>query len=400
MCMDGEQLKSLIIESLEQQGFRVDGGRIHPPSNMDKGEVRKLHDVAKRYRIEKSKKGLVRHESRLLERLADGQEVIPEKIVPRLVEVRADSEDELLFRYATLHWSIPISSGYGRRLRFLVVDHSNNKLMGIIGLGDPVISLEARDRWIGWNRDTRHDRLRYVLDAFVLGAIPPYSHLLCGKLMALLAVSSDVQNIFFDKYKRHNSLIRNRIHDIPPVLVTTMSALGRSSIYNRLKYQGGVSYKSVGYTSGYGEFHFSNGLYKEIADYARSHCTPTSRKEQWGKGFRNRREIIRKVLLHIGISDEWLCHGLQREIFVVPLASNTREFLRGEENHPKWFGQSAMDIFTWFRERWLLPRTQRDYRYRQFNPQSYRLWEHDDVGTCHYSLTGTGEGIYTRGGPT
>jgi len=385
MGMDGEQLKSLIIESLEQQGFHVEGGRIHPPSNMDKGEVRKLHDVARRHRIEKSQKGLVRHESRLLEQIAAGQEVIPEKIVPHLVEVKADSEDELLFRYAALHWSIPISSGYGRRLRFLVVDHSNNKLMGIIGLGDPVISLEARDHWIGWNKNTRHDKLRYVLDAYVLGAIPPYSHLLCGKLMALLAVSSDVQNTFFDKYKRHNSLIRSRIQDVPPVLVTTMSALGRSSIYNRLKYPGGVSYQRVGYTAGYGEFHFSNGLYKEIADYARSYCTPTSRKEQWGKGFRNRREIIRKVLSHIGISDEWLCHGIHREIFVVPLASNTREFLRGEENHPKWFGQSAMELFSWFHERWLLPRARRDYRYRQFDPHSYRLWEGNDPSICHNS---------------
>jgi hypothetical protein len=407
MCMDGEQLKSLIIDSLEQQGFHVEDSRISPPSNMAKGEVRKLHDVAKRYRIEKSKKGLVRHERRLLEQVAAGQEVIPEKIMPHLVEIKANSEEELLFRYATLHWSIPVSSGYGRRLRFLVIDNSNNKLMGIIGLGDPVISLEARDRWIGWNRDARHNRLRYVLDAFVLGAIPPYSNLLCGKLMALLAVSSDVRNTFFDKYKKQNSLIRNRIHDIPPVLVTTMSALGRSSIYNRLKYPGGVSYQSVGYTAGYGEFHFSNGLYKEISDYAHSYCTPTSRKEQWGKGFRNRREIIRKVLLHIGISDEWLCHGLKREIFVVPLASNAQKFLCGEDNEPQWFDLSAAELFTWFRERWLIPRAKRDCRYLEFNPSSYRLWEGNNPSICHNSpgevapplvRVVMGEGEYARRG--
>jgi len=363
----------------------VEDNRILPPSNMDKARVRELHGLANRCRVDRMKKGLLRYEATLLTRVAAGQEVIPEKIAPCLVEVKSDSEDALLFRYASLHWSIPVSSGYGRRLRLLVIDNNNDKLMGIIGLGDLVISLAPRDRWIGWNKQTRHERLRHVLDAFVIGAVPPYSHLLCGKLMALLAASSDVQNTFFDKYKRRNSLIRNRIHDIPPVMVTTMSALGRSSIYNRLKYPGGLSYQSVGYTAGYGEFHFSNGLYKEIADYARSYCTPTSKKEQWGKGFRNRREIIRKVLLHIGISDEWLCHGLHREIFVVPLASNAREFLRGEDNQPQWFGQSAIELFSWFHERWLLPRARRDYRYRQFDPRSYRLWEGNDPSICHNS---------------
>ena len=61
------------------------------------------------------------NESKLLSRFASGKEVQPGKIKPRLVEVKRHSQDELLFRYACLHWSIPVSSGYGRRLRFLVM---------------------------------------------------------------------------------------------------------------------------------------------------------------------------------------------------------------------------------------------------------------------------------------
>lgn len=375
--MDAVTLRKLIMESLLEQGFRIDNGQVLPPANMDKDKIRELHSLAVRYRIEKSKGGLYKYEPRLLTRIATGGEVTPERIQPYLVEVHPDSEDELLFRYVSLHWSIPVSKGYGRRLRFLVVDQANNKLIGIIGIGDPVIALAARDKWIGWDQNTRHQRLRFVIDAFVLGAIPPYSYLLCGKLVALLAASSDVRNRFFSKYRGRNSLIQNRSHDVQPVLITTMSALGKSSIYNRLKHPSGLSYISVGYTSGYGEFHFSNGIYRDIAEYASSNCTPTSKKERWGKGFRNRREVIRKVLLHIGISDKWLCHGLQREVFVVPLASNARQFLRGEENQPEWSCQSAADIFTWFRERWLLPRARRDNRYRDFDPESYGLWQEE-----------------------
>lgn len=383
--MDAVTLKKLIIESLEEQGFRIDNNQVLPPDDIDKDKVRTLHTLAVRHRVERGKKGLYKYEPRLLMRIATGGELVPETIQPSLVEVNPDSEDELLFRYISLHWSIPVSKGYGRRLRFLVVDQANNKLIGIIGLGDPIIALAARDKWIGWDRNTRHERLRYVIDAFVLGAVPPYSYLLCGKLIALLAASSDVRSRFFNKYRERHSLIQNRSHDIEPVLITTMSALGKSSIYNRLKYPNGVSYVSVGYTSGYGEFHFSNGLYKDIAQYAFTNCTPTSKNEKWGKGFRNRREVIRKVLLHIGISDEWMRHGLQREIFVVPLASNSREFLRGEQNELVSFRQSATDIFMWFRQRWLLPRAKRDFRYKEFAPESYQLWSGESKEICDQS---------------
>src|ERR671933_745688 len=100
-----------------------------------------MHSIAVKHRIQKAKVRLSRSEPTLLLRFASGAEVVPERITPRLVEVLPDSEDELLFRYASLHWSIPVSSGYGRRLRFLVVDESNDKLMGIIGLGDPVFAI-------------------------------------------------------------------------------------------------------------------------------------------------------------------------------------------------------------------------------------------------------------------
>jgi hypothetical protein len=125
------ELKMLIIGSLKQQGFDIQGGHISPPPDLDKERVRQLHQLAVQHRIERASKNLRRYEPRLLRRIASGSDVAPERIAPRLVEVEPDSEDELLFRYASLHWSIPVSSGYGRRLRFLVIDEHNEKLIGI-----------------------------------------------------------------------------------------------------------------------------------------------------------------------------------------------------------------------------------------------------------------------------
>jgi len=372
--MDAADLRDRIIRSLRAQGFRVKNGVVLPPEELSKERIRELHRTAVFHRIERAREGLFRVEKDLLRHIASGNEVVPSRISPRLVEVQPDSEEELLFRYASLHWSVPVSSGYGRRLRFLVVDDHNGKLMGLIGLGDPVFSLGPRDRWIGWTPSQRRQRLRNVMDAFVLGAVPPYSYLLCGKLVAMLATSGTVRRAFKRKYGGVSSVIRREVHDGRLALITTTSALGRSSLYNRLRFGDRLLYQSVGFTKGSGEFHFSNGLYGAITEFVKTHCEPTAKQERWGIGFRNRREVIRKCLSALGLSSDWIYHGICREVFVVPMAKNTRAFLRGEAARLSWYHHSEAELFEYFRDRWLLPRAAWDHRYRRFDRDSFRLW--------------------------
>jgi hypothetical protein len=373
--MNKKQLRELIEKSLKKQGFHIRDNAIVPPSNLTKDRLRKLHQLSVKHKIDAAEGSLCRFEDQLLSRLAVGNEIDPERITPRLVEVTSRSQDELLFRYASLHWSIPVSAGYGRRLRYLVMDEQNNKLIGIIGLGDPVFALRGRDSWIGWDNAARLKNLRNVMDAFALGAVPPYSSLLCGKLVAALVASDEVRIAFKQKYEGRTSLIKKETLDSRLALVTTTSALGRSSIYNRLKYQDRTLYHAVGFTSGSGEFHFSNGLYGEISKYANKYCIPTAKKEGWGEGFRNKREVVKKCLSKIGLSANWIYHGIEREIYVVPLAHNTREFLRGEHTRLRWYNTSANDLFKYFRSRWLIPRSQREQGYRDWNPEEWRLWQ-------------------------
>jgi hypothetical protein len=372
--VEPQELRARVLRSLRTQGFRIRAGRLVPPDPSDKEQLRALHAEAVRHQIERSRAGLARHENRLLAFIASGAEVDPERIRPRLVVVKPDSEDELLFRYARLHWSIPVSAGYGRRLRFNVYDDANGKLMGVFGLGDPVFSLGPRDRWIGWDRAAKSARLQCVMDLFVLGAVPPYSQLLCGKLIALLATSSEVQAAFRRKYHGSRAFISGRPVTARLALLTTTSALGRSSLYNRLSFEGRPVFRSLGYTRGSGEFHFGNGFYDDLRALAEAHCEATAKDARWGTGFRNRRELLRKVLPLLGLSRELVYHGVQREIFAAPLAHNAREFLRGDHQRLRLFARSADDLFEWFRERWLLPRAVRDDSYRSFDRKSYRLW--------------------------
>ena len=369
-----KQLRSRIIRSLRNQGFKFRSGLLVPPDTKDKSKLRMLHRDAVKHNVARSRAGLERHENRLLSYIAAGWEVIPERIRPRLVLVQPDSEDELLFRYARLHWSIPVSAGYGRRLRFVIYDESNDKLIGIFGLGDPVFGLGPRDHWIGWDTEAKKKRLQCVMDLFVLGAVPPYSRLLCGKLVALLATSLPVQEAFRGRYGGRRSYIGRRVLDSRLALLTSTSALGRSSLYNRLRYRGHHVFQSVGFTLGSGDFHFSNGFYDDLRDFALKHCNPTAKHPSWGDGFRNRRELVRKTLPLLGLSRELIYHGVKREVFVASLAANTTSFLCGGDLNLQSYGYAADDLFGWFRERWLLPRAARDKSYQSFDPNTYRLW--------------------------
>lgn len=368
------KLRSAILRSLRAQGFVIVGRRVNFPRLRSKFSIRKRHEHAVAKQVSLARSALAKHEEELLRFIASGREVNPANIQPRLVQVEPDTIQSKLFRYASLHWSIPVSQGYGRRLRFLILDGSNGKLMGLFGLGDPVYAIKARDEWIGWGAEAKAERLYHVMDAYVLGAVPPYSRLLGGKLVALAAASDEVRRAFARRYGDRVPLISGKRRRPHLVLITTASALGRSSLYNRVKFRERLVFHSVGFTSGWGEFHFSNGVYEELSEFARWHCVPTAKQVKWGTGFRNRRELVRKALMKLGFGQDLLKHGIQREIFVAPLAANAREFLRGENLRPRFYRLTFAEAARFWRERWMLPRSERDPSFRRFDPSEWRLW--------------------------
>jgi hypothetical protein len=157
-------------------------------------------------------------------------------------------------------------------------------------------------------------------------------------------------------------------------MITTTSALGRSSIYNRLKLGPDVRlFTSVGETRGSGEFHFSDGLHGVITEFALQYCVPTAKDERWGTGFRNRREVVKKVLPALGFSDQLLYHGVRREMFVCPLAHNTQAFLTETEPNLTEAHQTVEQITDWFRWRWMRPRWKRR-ALPTWSPQTWRLF--------------------------
>lgn len=373
---EAKKLRRAVDSVLESQGFTLLGdGGILPPNAQDKNAIRQLHSHARLHRIGRAAEGLRRHQPRILGWFANGCDVDPERFACRLVEVLPRSEEELVFRYARLLWSVPVSAGYGRRLRFLVLDASNDKLIGIIGLGDPVFALAARDRWIGWTATARAERLKHVMDAFVLGAVPPYNALLAGKLVAALVASEEVNDAYERKYGGTQSLISSTKHGCDLAMVTTMSALGRSSIYNRLKYGDRVVFEKLGFTEGSGEFHLSNGVYAQLKAYAnRHHPNEGSKREEWGSGWRSRRDVLKRVLPDLGYGQRLLYHGIQREIFGVRTGDGCLSFLRGDQGSFSHEGPPAHELAAWYRSRWMLGRTTSRPEYLAHTRDALKVW--------------------------
>ena len=311
--------------------------------------------------------------------IADGIAIRPDKIKPKLVNFDSgDAEYSNLFKWVKLHWSIPISAGYGRRLRYLVIDEYNGKLIGIIGLADPVYALKDREKFIGWTNRRKAKNLRHIMDGFVIGAVPPYSTILGGKLVASLIASNKVAEDFYKKYNNTTSLISERKFNGKLIAITTSSAFGVSAMYDRIKIPNGPQFFHVGWSKGSGEFQFSNGEYQNLFNMTKN-LQYSGKNQKWGSGPRNKRIVVREALKELGMSQKLLYHGIRRELFLVPLAKNWKELLRNKHKRFQYLNNNVDYVSSFMIKRWMIPRAEKDSSYRKFKADSYSLLKSKDA---------------------
>jgi len=375
---------------LKSLGFsRTGAGELAPPQN-SKECFRQLHAAQRRARLALECDFVRASWSKFEPLLANGWEVNPGKIRPRLELIHPATWQADLFRLVTLSWSVPISEGYGRRMRFLVWDDANWKLMGIFALGDPVFNLRVRDNYIGWSSSDRSERLVNVMDAYILGSVPPYNLLLGGKLIACLTCSRDVVDQFARKYADSKGVISKKRKHAVLAMVSTSSALGRSSIYNRLQLGGRKWFQSIGYTEGWGHFHISDELFGEIRRFLKTKRNKYSKNYRYGDGPNWRLRAVRAGLELAGLNSKLLRHNIGREVFVSELASNSVNFLRGDDLEPIFSGlMSVEEIGELARAKWLWPRAARVPEYQEWStrqflnllvPESYKNAERNTHG--------------------
>jgi hypothetical protein len=358
-------IRRALRRHLKELGFtKAPDGTLVPPS-AGKDTLRRLHRAQRSVRLESEAKFIAAQWPLLRGHFASGADVVPSAITPELELIESDTWQSNLFRLAALTWSVPVSHGYGRRMRFLVWDRHNDKLIGLIGLGDPVFNLSVRDTYIGWSANDRKLRLVGMLDAFVLGSLPPYNRLLGGKLVAALIRSTEVRDAFRARYRDTKGIISRKRKRAELVAVTTTSALGRSSVYNRVRL-GSITYlQPLGYTEGWGHFHVPDSVFGDVRAYLRRRRHAYAKGFKFGDGPNWRLRALRLAMNMIGLRPELLRHGLKREVFIAELATNARAILKGTRKRPKYENLlSVTEIAALAKERWIVPRAKRfpDYQ--------------------------------------
>jgi hypothetical protein len=359
------RLKRKIRYHLKKLGFvkQVDGTLSLPSS--EKEIIRTLHSEQRKERLKENHSFLKTRTKDLFQYFASGSDVIPEAISPILQRVYSDTWEADLFRLAALSWSVPVSNGFGRRLRYLVWDQSNGKLIGLLAIGDPVFNLSVRDNYIGWNVKDRGKRLVNLLDAYVLGALPPYNTLLCGKLIACLLRTRELYADFRSEYGRSTGIISGEEKGARLLAITTSSSMGRSSVYNRLKLNGQEYLSPLGFTRGWGHFHIPDDIFSDMRSFLREIKHPYADLHKFGDGPNWRLRTARAALDALGFRDDMLKHGIGREVFICELASNASKILKTGKGRPEISTLlSVEEVSNLALDRWVIPRsnTRLDYQ--------------------------------------
>jgi len=190
-----------------------------------------------------------------------------------------------------------------------------------------------------------------------------------------MMASNEVRKAFECKYKDKTTFSRKRIvKDI--VMIVTTSVYGQHSAqYNRIRYKGNLLYIPVGETAGFGTLHISEATFSAFRDMLSTENAEMSHK--FGDGANWRLRVVREGMDRLGFdSDQCLQHGHSRGVYVVPLARNAREFLRGETDAIECVDYPLEDLVSYWHKRWLEMRIKNSeilQRVRKFRADSLRL---------------------------
>jgi len=258
---------------------------------------------------------------------------LPKRYTPknlRLVVCKEQWQNDLWRLVKLSEWSMPPNEYIGRRKRILVFD--GDYLLGLIGLASCIWGLKARDSWVGWDVVQKTKKLNYIVDAYVLGAIPPYNGNYRGsKLLAYITASDEIRNLWRKEY------------GFSPAAIVTTTLFGHSAVLNRVRHEDRKLWRSLGYTRGLGTMHFSLRtieLAKELV--SKKHINIPDRisdAPNW------KIRLMRIAIEAAGFkANDYLTHGYKRGVYMMEYANNTQDFLLGNSKQMRYYHYEIDDL--------------------------------------------------------
>jgi len=350
-----QRVKLLILRDLNNLGWDIKFGKkkieVVPLEAYDKDTIRQAMSIKRQEIISNNRAWIDKHINIARANLADGYQVMCSKIDP-IIEVCETRKQKDLFRIFRYYWSSPYSDYVGRRIKLLIRDNAlpNKPIIGIAALGSPIIHIPDRDKFIGWNKQIRTKNLIYTMDAYVIGALPPYNYLLGGKLISLLLASKEIRKIYEDKYNEKITIIDKRKANSLVGIFTT-SLYGKSSQYNRLTYQHNLLYQPIGETKGYGTLHLSKETIQEMVLFLKSKNVDVNHR--FGDGPSWVMRVISKAGELVGFDPDFLLrHSFKRSIYFLPLIKNYKEFLNDKTTIPIYHNYTKKELVEYWKKRW------------------------------------------------
>jgi len=140
-------------------------------------------------------------------------------------------------------------------------------------------------------------------------------------MVALALSCNGIREAYRRKYKNYISIIKGRKLEPELLFITATSAFGKSSLYNRLKYNGEVVAECLGYTQGSGTFHIPEELYEELLEFLKNRGVGVARG--YGQGPSRKLKLISLALRYLGLP-KFEYHGIKREFYLFPLVKNLK----------------------------------------------------------------------------
>lgn len=215
-----------------------------------------------------------------------------------------------------------------------------------------------------------------MLEITTCGAIPPYNHLLAGKLVSLLMISPQIFSDYQRRYGNEPSIISSQLKNDEVIRSSTLVYLGTTSLYaygssqyERLKLpektiasdQPEIRFQRIGETTGYGTVQFSPETVRSIEAVLHKVKGFKHVNSIFGEGHSPRLRKLTAGLAELGFPSEGLLkHNQKRLVYGIQLFNGTKDFLCGRIDevpdylcNPKLYVDASKKIIEFWRRRWL-----------------------------------------------
>jgi hypothetical protein len=220
------------------------------------------------------------------------------------------------------------NSNIGRNLNFFVKDGKSGKYLGVICISSDFLDLTPRDTVIGWPRElkTQGGMINHTAIGSTIVPFQPLGYnYVGGKLLALLCLSDEVQNLWKKQYG--DTLIG----------VTTTSLYGKTKLNGLSQYDNLDHWQKMGFTSGSVSFEPGRDTRYLIREWLKA--KHTRKYFEWyvakkPSGQPHKRDHKNRSLsftyTKLGVPKDIIRTDHARGIYFSPLYNNSYEFLRGE----------------------------------------------------------------------